>query len=89
ERDATAAALTAAVPDPRLLEFGDGAVNHALYPIPVRHGFVFAGDAGSLRALQEGQAALSRGDFAAYGTAQDQLRRALEDAIAAEAELGG
>jgi len=55
ERAATAAALTAAVPDPRLLEFGDGAVNHALYPIPVRHGFVFAGDAGSLRALQAGR----------------------------------
>jgi hypothetical protein len=56
ERDTTRAALIAAAgPDLRLIEFGDGAVNHALHPVPVRHGFVFAGDAGSLRALQEGR----------------------------------
>ena len=55
ERDATRAAIAAAAPDAGLLEFGDGAINFMLYPIPVRHGFVFAGDAGSLRALQAGQ----------------------------------
>lgn len=55
ERAATRDALLAADPSVRLLEFGDGAVNHALHPIPVRHGFVFAGDAGSLRALQAGR----------------------------------
>ena len=55
ERDATRAALLALEPDLRIVEFGDGAVNHALHPVPVRHGFVFAGDAGSLAALQQGQ----------------------------------
>ena len=54
-RDATRAALLGAVPEARVLEFGDGAINHALHPVPVRHGFVFAGDAGSLRALREGR----------------------------------
>jgi len=38
-------------------------------------------------ALQEGQAALTAGDFAAYGEAQEKLQTALEAAIAAEAEL--
>lgn len=55
ERDATRAAVLAAEPGARLIEFGDGAVNHALHPVPVRHGFVFAGDAGSLAALQDGR----------------------------------
>jgi energy-converting hydrogenase Eha subunit B len=55
ERDATRAALTAAVPDLRVIEFGDGAINHALHPVPVRHGFIFAGDAGSLEALRKGR----------------------------------
>lgn len=55
EREATRAALLALDPDLQLIEFGDGAVNHALHPVPVRHGFVFAGDAGSLAALQDGR----------------------------------
>jgi hypothetical protein len=55
ERDATRATLLAAAPGLRVLEFGDGAVNHALHPVPVRHGFVFAGDAGSLAALRAGR----------------------------------
>lgn len=54
EREATRAALIEAVPDLRVLEFGDGALNHALHPVPVRHGFVFAGDRGSLQALRAG-----------------------------------
>ncbi|GEP67539.1 UPF0182 protein [Cellulomonas soli] len=41
------------------------------------------------QAMQDGQAALADGDFAAYGAAQDRLDQALADAIAAEAELGG
>lgn len=41
------------------------------------------------QALDDGQAALAKGDFAAYGEAQDRLKQALEDAIAAEAQLGG
>ena len=41
------------------------------------------------QALDDGQAALAKGDFAAYGEAQDRLQQALEDAIAAEAQLGG
>jgi len=40
-------------------------------------------------AIEAGQAALSRGDFAAYGEAQAALQEALERAIAAEAQLGG
>jgi uncharacterized membrane protein (UPF0182 family) len=40
-------------------------------------------------AYQEGQAALARGDFAAYGVAQDKLAAALERAAAAEAQLSG
>ncbi len=47
------AAIRAAEPDPRLLEFGDGMLNFTLN-FPVRHGFVFAGDAQSLTALREG-----------------------------------
>ncbi len=39
------------------------------------------------QAMQDGQAALQRGDFAAYGEAQDRLDQALQDAIAAEARL--
>ncbi|QTE30025.1 UPF0182 family membrane protein [Pengzhenrongella sicca] len=38
-------------------------------------------------AIQEGQAALTAGDFAAYGEAQTRLQTALEAAIAAEAAL--
>lgn len=56
EREATVAALRGAHPGsalPGLMEFGDGAVNFSLR-LPTRHGFVFAGDPGSLRALQEG-----------------------------------
>ena len=43
--------------------------------------------ADASQALQDGQAALADGDFAAYGAAQDRLSVALEAAIAAEAEL--
>jgi len=55
DRAATAAALRAVDPQAGLIEFGDGAINFMLHPIPTRHGFVFAGDAGSLRALQGGR----------------------------------
>lgn len=48
------AALLAADPAPRVIEFGDGMINFTL-DVPVRHGFVFAGDAQSLRALREGR----------------------------------
>ncbi|WP_062467042.1 UPF0182 family membrane protein [Demequina maris] len=41
------------------------------------------------QALQDSQAALAAGDFTAYGEAQDALASAIEDAIAAEAELTG
>jgi uncharacterized membrane protein (UPF0182 family) len=41
------------------------------------------------QAIEDGQAALADGDFAAYGEAQERLQTALEEAIAAEAELGG
>lgn len=47
-------ALLAAVPTPRVIEFGDGMINFT-FDFPVRHGFVFAGDAQSLRALREGR----------------------------------
>jgi hypothetical protein len=39
--------------------------------------------------LDDGQAALAKGDFAAYGEAQTQLQQALTDAIAAEAQIEG
>ncbi|MFT4783318.1 MAG: hypothetical protein ACI9IV_001052 [Paracoccaceae bacterium] len=48
------AALSVWDPDPKVLEFGDGFLNFAL-SIPVRHGFVFAGDAASLDGLQREQ----------------------------------
>ncbi|MDP1877824.1 MAG: hypothetical protein Q8M17_09735, partial [Actinomycetota bacterium] len=38
-------------------------------------------------AYEEGRLALARGDFAAYGEAQEELKRALDDAAAAEALL--
>jgi uncharacterized membrane protein (UPF0182 family) len=38
-------------------------------------------------AYEAGQAALARGDFAAYGEAQDQLKQALDEIAAAEAAL--
>lgn len=41
------------------------------------------------QAMEDSRTALSNGDFAAYGQAQDQLQQAVEDAIAAEGELGG
>ncbi|WP_062384229.1 UPF0182 family membrane protein [Demequina iriomotensis] len=41
------------------------------------------------QAITEGEEALAQGDFAAYGEAQDRLSQAIEDAIAAEAELSG
>lgn len=39
------------------------------------------------QAIQDGQAALAEGDFAAYGEAQDALADALMDAVAAEERL--
>ncbi len=53
-RAATEAAIRAAEPDPRMIEFGDGMLNFT-FDFPVRHGFVFAGDAQSLLALREGR----------------------------------
>lgn len=47
-------ALEARMPGGKVLEFGDGIINFAL-GIPVRHGFVFAGDPKSLAALQAGR----------------------------------
>ncbi|GEA80209.1 UPF0182 family membrane protein [Cellulomonas uda] len=40
-------------------------------------------------AIQEGQAALAEGDFAAYGESQDALDQAIADALDAEARLEG
>jgi hypothetical protein len=40
-------------------------------------------------AIEEGEAALAEGDFAAYGEAQARLQDAIERAIVAEAELTG
>ncbi|GHD03632.1 UPF0182 protein [Zhihengliuella salsuginis] len=40
-------------------------------------------------AIAAGQAALAEGDFATYGDEQEKLNRALERAIAAEAEIAG
>lgn len=53
-RAAIEAAIRAAEPDPRMIEFGDGMLNFA-FDFPVRHGFVFAGDAQSLEALRDGR----------------------------------
>jgi uncharacterized membrane protein (UPF0182 family) len=39
------------------------------------------------QAIQDGQAALADGDFAAYGRAQEALQQALNDAVAADQEL--
>ncbi|HPD92819.1 MAG TPA: hypothetical protein PLG62_10170 [Pararhodobacter sp.] len=50
-RDTIDASLHATAPDARVLEFGDGMLNFTL-AVPVRHGFVFAGDAESLAALR-------------------------------------
>ncbi len=41
------------------------------------------------QAIVDGQAALAKGDFAAYGIAQQQLAAALEDAVAASRRLQG
>ncbi len=54
DRAETEAAVRAAAADPRVLEFGDGMINFS-FDFPVRHGFVFAGDAGSLAALRAGR----------------------------------
>ena len=53
EIGAALAAATAPAP-PKLLEFGDGFLNFSL-ALPVRHGFVFAGDPQSLAALRAGR----------------------------------
>lgn len=41
------------------------------------------------KAVQDGDAAMSSGDWAAYGAAQDALKAALNEAIAARAEIDG
>ena len=41
------------------------------------------------QAIKDGQDALAKGDFAAYGQAQEQLAAALEDAVAASRRLAG
>jgi len=41
------------------------------------------------RAYQDGQVALAKGDFAAYGEAQDRLKAALDAIAAAEEQLSG
>jgi len=41
------------------------------------------------RAYEDGQRALAKGDFAAYGVAQDRLKAALDAIAAAEAQLSG
>lgn len=41
------------------------------------------------RAYEDGQIALAKGDFAAYGEAQDRLKAALDAAAVAEAQLNG
>jgi hypothetical protein len=51
DRAAVEAALLDKRPGAKLLEFGDGMLNFA-FDMPVRHGFVFAGDPGSLEALR-------------------------------------
>lgn len=48
------AELLAADPDLRVLEFGDGMLNFT-FDFPIRHGFVFAGDAQSLASLHAGR----------------------------------
>lgn len=53
DRATTQAALLAQNPELRMLEFGDGMLNFT-FDVPVRHGFVFAGDAQSLQALRDG-----------------------------------
>jgi len=45
-------ALLTLDPDVQIMEFGDGLLNYS-FDFPVRHGFVFAGDAQSLSALRE------------------------------------
>ena len=50
---------------------------------------VAAALADAQTALQQGQAALARGDFAAYGEAQTALADALERAVQAEQAAGG
>lgn len=54
DRAETQAALLAADPQARVMEFGDGMLNFSLN-LPVRHGFVFAGDLQSLHALRDGR----------------------------------
>ena len=40
-------------------------------------------------AIKESNEAMTEGDWAAYGTAQENLNKALEDAIKAEEEISG
>lgn len=40
------------------------------------------------QAMKDADAALKAGDFAAYGKAQDRLRTAIQQALAAQAQLG-
>jgi hypothetical protein len=54
DRGALQAVLLAQDPALRVMEFGDGMINFS-FDFPVRHGFVFAGDAQSLESLRAGR----------------------------------
>ena len=60
-RDQIEVTLRTHEPTPRVMEFGDGMINFT-FDFPVRHGFVFAGDAQTLDALHQGR--LLRDSFA-------------------------
>lgn len=85
-------------PAPPAEEPGDGGETPA--PTPSEEPTTSPGDSADARtrlsdaldaanqAIQDGQTALAQGDFAAYGDAQQRLQQALEDAVAADQELG-
>lgn len=54
DRGALQATLLEQDPALRVMEFGDGMINFS-FDFPVRHGFVFAGDAQSLESLRAGR----------------------------------
>jgi uncharacterized protein len=81
-------------PEEELLEEGDGTTTPTPTPIPEPSTGDPATDlaiaiTAAQSAYDDGQAALARGDFAAYGEAQDRLKAALDAIAAAEAELSG
>ncbi|MDO8306959.1 MAG: UPF0182 family protein [Actinomycetota bacterium] len=78
------------LPDPDVPS-GEGEGQATPTPTPTEPGDPATQLAGALAraeaAYEEGRLALARGDFAAYGQAQEELKRALDDAAAAEALL--